>query len=92
MPPISFIAGIFATLAAATAQPPVQPGEIRTFRDWSVGCDNSGNCQAVSLVPDEGGAGFDDWDGPISIVRTAGSDDIFRSAFCFSPETWTVTG
>ncbi|ATW02593.1 DUF1176 domain-containing protein [Sphingorhabdus sp. YGSMI21] len=89
MSPISFIVGIFATLAAAAAQPPVhppvQPGEIRTFRDWSVGCDNNGNCQAVSLVPDEGGAGFDDWDGPISIVRTAGSDDIFKIRVLFQP-------
>ena len=78
MSPISFIAGIFATIAAATALPVPQPGEIRTFKDWAAGCDNAGNCEAVSLMSDEGGAGFDDWGGPVSIVRTAGSDDIFQ--------------
>ncbi|WP_321325666.1 DUF1176 domain-containing protein [uncultured Parasphingorhabdus sp.] len=83
MSPISFIVGIFATITAATAQPAAQPGEIRTFRDWAVGCDNGGNCQAVSLVPDDGGSGFDGWDGPVSIVRTAGKDDIFRIRVLF---------
>jgi len=83
MSPISFIVGIFATLAAAIAPPAAQPGEIRTFRDWTVGCDNGGNCQAVSLVPANGAAGFDGWDGPVSIVRTAGKDDIFRIRVLF---------
>lgn len=86
MHPISFIAGIFATIAAATAMPTVQPGEIRTFKDWAVGCDNGGNCQAISLVPDEGGASIDDWDGPVSIVRTAGSDDILKIQILFEPK------
>jgi hypothetical protein len=83
MTPISFIAGIFTTIAATTAIPSAQPGEIRTFKDWTVGCDNGGNCQAVSLVPDIGGAGYDGWEGPISIVRTAGSDDIFKIHILF---------
>lgn len=83
MSPISFIAAIFATIAAATAPPAAQPGEIRTFADWAVGCDNGGNCQAISLIPEEGGSGFEDWDGPISIVRTASSDDIFKIRVLF---------
>ena len=83
MPPIIFIAGLFAAIATTTALPVPQPGEIRTFKDWTAGCDNVGNCEAVSLVPEEGGAGFDDWDGPISIVRTAGSDDIFKIRVLF---------
>lgn len=29
----------------------VQPGEMRIFEDWAVGCDNGRHCQAVSLVP-----------------------------------------
>ena len=37
-------------LAAAAAQP--QPGALRTFRDWTVGCDNARACQAVALVPE----------------------------------------
>lgn len=77
MSPVSFIVGLLAA-TATTALPVPQPGEILTFRDWSAGCDNEGNCEAISLLPDEGGAGFDDWGGPISIVRTAGRDDIFR--------------
>lgn len=82
MTPISFIAGIFATIAAA-AVPAVQPGEIRTFQDWAVGCDNGADCQAVSLMPETGGTAYDDWEGPISIVRTAGSDDIFKIRISF---------
>jgi hypothetical protein len=83
MLPMTFIAGIFATIAAAAAMPAPQPGEIRTFGDWAVGCDNGGNCQAVSLVPEVGGADYDDWEGPVSIIRTAGSDDIFKIHISF---------
>jgi hypothetical protein len=83
MSPISFIAGLFATIAAAAALPAPQPGEIRTFTDWTAGCDNGGNCQAVSLIPEEGGAGYDDWEGPVSIVRTAGKEDIFKIRVLF---------
>lgn len=36
-------------LAAQAAA--VQPGEMRIFEDWAVGCDNGRYCQAVSLVP-----------------------------------------
>lgn len=36
-------------LAAAAVQP--QPGEPKTFADWTVGCDNIRACQAVALVP-----------------------------------------
>lgn len=37
-------------LAAAAGQP--QPGELKTFGDWTVGCDNARACQAVALVPE----------------------------------------
>ncbi len=44
-------------LAAVTASP--QPGELRTFSDWTVGCDNGRACQAVALVPEaEDGANY----------------------------------
>lgn len=78
MSPISFIAGTIATLAAATTIPVAQPGDVQSFKDWAVGCDNGGICRAVSLVPEELGTPFDDVHGPISIIRTAGSDDILR--------------
>ncbi|WP_417593634.1 DUF1176 domain-containing protein [Parasphingorhabdus sp.] len=83
MPPISFIVGLFTTVATTAALPVPQLGELHTFKDWTVGCDNGGNCEAVSLVPDEGGASYEDWDGPISIVRTGSSDDIFRIRVIF---------
>lgn len=83
MSPITFIAGLLATIATTATLPVPQLGEIRTFKDWTAGCDNIGNCEAVSLVPDEGGAGLDDWDGPVAIVRTAGSDDIFKIRVLF---------
>ncbi|MEH6790218.1 DUF1176 domain-containing protein [Parasphingorhabdus sp.] len=78
MSAVSFIIGAFATLAAATATPAAQPGEVRTFKDWAVGCDNGGICRAVSLIPEETGTPFDDLHGPISIIRTAGSDEMLR--------------
>ncbi|MEJ6593695.1 hypothetical protein [Parasphingorhabdus sp.] len=54
MPAMTLSAGIFATIAAAAAMPAAQPDESRTFPDWAVGCDNDGNCQAVSLAPEAG--------------------------------------
>ena len=41
---------ILLALAAAAASP--QPGELKTFRDWIVGCDNGRHCQAVALIPE----------------------------------------
>ncbi len=35
-------------LAAAAGSP--QPGELKTFSDWIVGCDNGRACQAVALM------------------------------------------
>jgi len=83
MTPISFIAGLLATIAAATGVPAVQPSEIRTFKDWAVGCDNGGDCQAVSLTPEASGARYDEWEGPILINRTAGSDEILKVQILF---------
>lgn len=80
MPPIISTMVFMAMTAATTANAPLPlpaPGEVQVFRDWSVGCDNGGNCQAVSLVDDASG-GFSDWGGPIYISRTAGRDDILK--------------
>lgn len=41
---------IFTALLAAAA---VQPAELKTFQDWTVGCDNGRACHAVALVPED---------------------------------------
>lgn len=50
---------ILALLLAA-AKP--QPGELKTFKDWVVGCDNVRTCHATSLMPENG-----DWDKSVAI-------------------------
>ncbi|MGA9581724.1 MAG: DUF1176 domain-containing protein [Allosphingosinicella sp.] len=40
---------VLALLAAAAAP---QPAALRTFHDWTVGCDNGRACHAVALVPE----------------------------------------
>ncbi|HEX8225146.1 MAG TPA: DUF1176 domain-containing protein [Allosphingosinicella sp.] len=42
---------IIPALLAAAAAP--QPSEIRTFQDWTVGCDNGAACHAVALMPED---------------------------------------
>jgi len=42
---------IVLALLAAAATP--QPAELKTFQDWTVGCDNGRACQAVALVPED---------------------------------------
>jgi hypothetical protein len=42
---------ILALLAAAAATP--QPAELKTFGDWSVGCDNGRACHAVALIAED---------------------------------------
>ena len=83
MSPVIFITGLFAMIASTAALSAPRPGAIVTYKDWAVGCDNGGNCEAVSLVPEEGGAGFEDWNGPISIIRTSGHDDVFKIRVLF---------
>jgi hypothetical protein len=57
---------LLAILAAAAAP---QPGELKTFRDWTVGCDNVLSCHATSLMPEEG-----EWEDVLglSVKRDAG--------------------
>lgn len=35
------------------AQAP-RPGNLETYRDWTIGCDNRGRCEAVALLPENG--------------------------------------
>lgn len=79
MSPHGIITGLtfmLAPLAGAFAAIP-QPGEIKTFKDWTVGCDNGGTCKAVSLIPDQSGA-YDSWQGPITVVRTAETNEVLK--------------
>lgn len=79
MSPHGIIASLISMLvpmAGAFAAIP-QPGEIKTFKDWAVGCDNSGTCKAVSLIPDQSGA-YDSWQGPITVVRTAEANEVLK--------------
>jgi len=78
MPPIlSLVLAMSATVAPVeTLQKPL-PGEIKTFKDWTVGCDNGGVCKAVSLVPDQSNA-FDSWEGPVTLVRTADQNSVLK--------------
>ena len=69
---------LFAAATASVSLPVPTPGEIKYFKDWSVGCDNGGNCQAVSLVADMTSGGLDSWGGPIVITRTPDKDDILK--------------
>jgi hypothetical protein len=45
---------LLALLAAAVSpdQAAPRPGELKTFRDWIVGCDNGRACHATSLMPE----------------------------------------
>lgn len=47
--------GICCLATPAFAAP--TPGELRTIRDWTVGCDNGRACQAVALLPEDGADG-----------------------------------
>lgn len=69
---------MFAAATATMPLPVPTPGEIKNFKDWSVGCDNGGNCQAVSLAADKERDQFDNWGGPIVITRTSDKDDILK--------------
>ncbi|WP_114952904.1 DUF1176 domain-containing protein [Sphingosinicella terrae] len=45
-------------LIAAQGMAPA-PAELRTFRDWIVGCDNGRACEAVALLPED--ADWEQW-------------------------------
>jgi hypothetical protein len=48
---------------------PPKPAAIRTFRDWSVTCDNVLSCTAAVLMPEDS-AGEEDYV-PVLVERTA---------------------
>ncbi|HKY80008.1 MAG TPA: DUF1176 domain-containing protein [Sphingobium sp.] len=77
------IFGLAAALSAVIGLTPLgaqapRPGSLETYKDWTIGCDNRGRCEAVSLLP-EGG----EWpDAPVmmGVVRDAGG--------AADPEVW----
>lgn len=61
---------LLLALAAAAAAP--QPGAVKTFKDWTVACDNVLSCTAVMLLPEDD-AGSDDYTS-IVLSRTGYAD------------------
>lgn len=49
---LSAQAGHSAPPAAAPAPGAPAPAKLETYRDWIIGCDNGGTCQASSLTPE----------------------------------------
>lgn len=45
--------GAAAALSVAAPAPPT-PGKLESYKDWAVGCDNGGRCEAIALSPEEG--------------------------------------
>ena len=58
---------LIALAIAAAAVP--QPAELRTFKDWIVGCDNGRACQAVALMPEDG-----QWEERVTLALRRGAE------------------
>lgn len=69
---------LLLALAAAASAP--QPGALKLFQDWTVGCDNGRTCQAVALLP-EG-----DWEGTTLVVRREAPAGAPAEFFVVPPE------
>ncbi|MFD1789778.1 DUF1176 domain-containing protein [Sphingomonas floccifaciens] len=66
----------FAMLpVTAWAQAAPKPGAMKTFGDWTVGCDNANRCMMLSLAPEDA---FAPPPTTLLIVREAGGDIGFR--------------
>lgn len=62
---VADVAPAGAAIPTAAATPAAEPsnaadsganptlGELKTFKDWTVGCDNTRTCKAVALIPGE---------------------------------------
>ena len=48
---LAWTTALIATPAAAQSP---QPGKLESYKDWTIGCDNLGRCEAVSLMPEGG--------------------------------------
>ncbi len=63
---------IWMLVAAVSASP--KPGELKSFDDWAVGCDNSRLCTAVSLMEMESGEN----QLTLQVIRGPNATDIAR--------------
>ena len=52
------LALLAATAMAAPAASAVTPGKVQLFTDWTVGCDNKLDCQAVALMDAQAPEGY----------------------------------
>jgi hypothetical protein len=48
---VIYLIALSLLLVAGAAQ--AEPGKLRTFEDWIVGCDNAGACIAIGFSPEE---------------------------------------
>jgi hypothetical protein len=74
---------------ALAADPQPRPGEVRTFGDWAVGCDNGRACQANALAPD-GHIGEAE-DLMLVITRAAAPDAPAQLRFALEKEAGPLT-
>ncbi len=67
-----------SAVSASAQEPAQEPGSVRIFGDWAVGCDNGWACEAQALEP-EGEAGT----APLSLFvqRLGGPDQPYRVGF-----------
>jgi invasion protein IalB len=85
------IAALLLAATAPQASAP-RPGELKTFADWTVGCDNVRTCEAVALLP-EG----DDRDAYLLLVLKRGGDGAAKALLSVpsgagTPATLAVDG
>ncbi|NNC73142.1 MAG: DUF1176 domain-containing protein [Sphingomonadaceae bacterium] len=71
---------LFALTAAAqnpptNSEPAPEPGTVRIFGDWAVGCDNGWACEAISLPSEDWGVGND---ASLTVRRAGGADGYLR--------------
>lgn len=52
LPLLRYAAAMIPLLVAMAAAAPT-PGELKTYKDWIVGCDNGGFCQADGVMPQD---------------------------------------
>ncbi|MEJ7926103.1 DUF1176 domain-containing protein [Sphingobium sp. AN641] len=60
--------GVASTPPAAVPK----PGQLETYRDWTIGCDNRARCEAVALMPE--GSDWSDEPVVMGVARDAGAD------------------
>ena len=65
---LAALPGAAAAQDADRADAPPAPGELRSFTDWVVGCDNFRRCTALGLAPEDGAGGY------VAVRRGGGAD------------------